>query len=133
MPTAIGWRTTRRLFQMEITANIEVVFGMTKEKRRFLFLQYLYWAFNIPTYRRYLFLPYICRHNHNLYVRLSEKYISICKYISCNKYQYNAADTRNCMFRYMGLDIQKNTDYRIIIIGILVALLLIPFYYLPVQ
>ena len=28
---------------------------------------------------------------------------------------------------------KKNTDYRIIIIGILVALLLIPFYYLPVQ
>ena len=28
---------------------------------------------------------------------------------------------------------KKNTDYRIIIIGVLVALLLIPFYYLPVQ
>lgn len=27
----------------------------------------------------------------------------------------------------------QNTDYRIIIIGVLVALLLIPFYYLPVQ
>ena len=28
---------------------------------------------------------------------------------------------------------KKKTDYRIIIIGVLVALLLIPFYYLPVQ
>ena len=28
---------------------------------------------------------------------------------------------------------KKTTDYRIIIIGVLVALLLIPFYYLPVQ
>lgn len=36
MPTAIGWRTTRRLHQMEVTANIEVVFGMAKEKRSFL-------------------------------------------------------------------------------------------------
>lgn len=36
MPTAIGWRTTRRLFQMEISAKMEVYFGMTKEKRSFL-------------------------------------------------------------------------------------------------
>jgi hypothetical protein len=35
MPTAIGWRTTRRLHQMEVTANIEVVFGMAKEKGYF--------------------------------------------------------------------------------------------------
>ncbi|RGT32201.1 hypothetical protein DWX38_10045 [Bacteroides clarus] len=89
------------------TAKVGISYQTIKKSGDFLFLQYLYWAFNIPTYRRYLFLPYICRHNHNLYVRLSEKYISICKYISCNKYQYNAADTRNCMFRYMGLDIQK--------------------------
>ena len=32
MPTAIGWRTTRRLHQMEVTANIEVVFGMAKHR-----------------------------------------------------------------------------------------------------
>ena len=89
------------------TAKVGISYQTIKKSGDFLFLQYLYWAFNIPTYRRYLFLPYICRHNHNLYVRLSEKYISICKYISCNKHQYNAADTRNCMFHNMGLDMQK--------------------------
>jgi hypothetical protein len=35
MPTAIGWRTTRRLFKMEVDAKMRVYFETAKEKRRF--------------------------------------------------------------------------------------------------
>lgn len=35
MPTAIGWRTTRRLFKMEVNAKMRVYFEMAKEKRIF--------------------------------------------------------------------------------------------------
>ena len=35
MPTAIGWRTSRRLYQMLSTANIGIVFGWAIKKREF--------------------------------------------------------------------------------------------------
>ena len=35
MPTAIGWRTSRRLFQMYSDANIGIVFKIAIKKREF--------------------------------------------------------------------------------------------------
>lgn len=40
MPTVIGWRTTRRLFQMEIVAKMRVYFEMAKRKAEIFYLRF---------------------------------------------------------------------------------------------